>query len=302
VWDRKFYRDVRKWVVTLGSFRRTILFISTILLPALIGVLSAVGSAAPDWKPVAVPIQIAVILFALAIGVVLFIFDQSPVDLFQKLALEIQRSTDLEENDARLRAEVVQLSSHVNSLSVAARAVESVFLEPAPDRDGIISVVGQLVGTMADNRVSLFGVRDHENWNFAVYVREGSVLRSLHCRRNFEVAAGGHRVWPVGQGHVGLAFQRNGELVTDDVAAHEVFHAAGDLHREYDNTSYRGVASIPIPDVTNSSAVGVLVATSSVVGRFNQTNVQPLRDLAQSIGAILSQIRDGNVETGGSES
>jgi hypothetical protein len=42
------------------------------------------------------------------------------------------------------------------------------------------------------------------------------------------------RVWPIGAGHVGLAYQREGELVNDDVATEEVFQGKGELNREYD--------------------------------------------------------------------
>src|SRR6478736_4502593 len=114
-------------------------------------------------------------------------------------------------------------------------------------------------------------------------------LTCLCHRRNFGQPGDVARAWPIGAGHVGLAYQREGELVNDDVATEEVFQGKGDLYRDYDKNRYRGTASICIPDVNEGrQAVGVLVATSSRVGRYTQANVQPLRDLAQSMGAILS--------------
>ena len=123
------------------------------------------------------------------------------------------------------------------------------------------------------------------------------MLKCLHHRRNFGQSGDVPRAWPVGTGHVGLAYQRAGELVNDDVSTEEVFQGKGDLAREYDKVRYRGTASICIPDVNDGEPLGVLVATSSRPGRYTQANVQPLRDLAQSLGAILSP-RPNMVESG----
>lgn len=222
------------------------------------------------------------------LGVGLFWFDENASLVFQKFAKETQHSTDLQSTIERQGVELAQLSAHINCLSVAARAVEAALLSDTT-RQGIENVVKQLLENLADQRGQLFGIRDEEQWNFAIYVRgDGDMLGCLHHRRNFGQPTDTPRTWPLGSGHVGLACQREGELLTDDVAAQEVFQGKGDLMRDYDKGRYRGTASICIPDVNDGRAIGVLVATSSRVGRYNQANVQPLRDLAQSIGAILS--------------
>ena len=170
----------------------------------------------------------------------------------------------------------------------AARAVESALLASFPARAGLEQTAKYLLEAIADQRSQLFGIRDEEEWNFAIYLCAGDQLSCLCHRRNFGQPADVARTWPIGAGHVGLAFQRNGELVNDDVARDEVFQGKGELNRDYDKVRYRGTASICIPDINGGPPIGVLVATSSTVGRYTQANVQPLRDLAQSLGAILS--------------
>jgi hypothetical protein len=289
MFDRRFYREIRNWFAALSKFRRYVLFISSIGVPAILGVMGAVSGWNPDLKTYIVPMQIAVLVFGFVLGCGLFWFDEHAALVFQKFARETQKSSELESEIDRQRIEVVQLSAHISCLSVAARAVESALLVAAPVRAGLEQTAKYLLETIADQRSQLFGIRDEEQWNFAIYLRDGGQLTCLYHRRNFGQLGDVARAWPVGAGHVGLAYQREGELVNDDVAAEEVFQGKGDLNRDYDRTRYRGTASICIPDVNDGRPpVGVLVATSSRVGRYTQSNVQPLRDLAQSLGAILS--------------
>jgi hypothetical protein len=289
MFDRRFYREIRNWFASLSKLRRYVLFISSIAVPAILGLLGAISGWNPDLKTYVVPMQIAVLLFGFALGWGLFWFDEHAALVFQKFAQETQKSSEFEGEIERQRVEVIQLSAHISCLSVAARAVESALLVAAPVRAGLEEIAKQLLQAIADQRAQLFGIRDEEQWNFAIYLRDSDQLTCLGHRRNFGQAGDVARSWPVGAGHVGLAYQREGELVNDDVATEEVFQGKGDLARDYDRTRYRGTASICIPDVNDGRPpIGVLVATSSRVGRYTQANVQPLRDLAQSLGAILS--------------
>jgi hypothetical protein len=292
VLDHKFAQDVRRWVVSLGKFRRYILLLSTIFLPFILATAGLLSGAIPDWKPYIVPVQISAVIAAFAIGAGLFVFDQSPVHIFQSLTHSLARSAELERRLTESQAEIVQLSAHVNIASVASRAVEAVLLSDG-DREGLEAVVVSVLEQCVDNRSRLFHITDDESWNFAVYIENGNgVLECLHCRRNFGQPGDVHRAWPIGFGHVGLAFQQRGELCTEDVAGQQVFHGKGENARGYDAERYRGVVSIPIPHIRDEQQpVGVLVATSSRVGRYTVSNVQPLRDMAQSFGAILSHRR-----------
>jgi putative methionine-R-sulfoxide reductase with GAF domain len=296
MFDRSFYREIRNWFAALSRFRRYVLFISSIGVPAILGIMGAVSGWSPDFKIYIVPMQIAVLAFGFALGCGLFWFDEHAALIFQKFAHETQKTSELQNEIDRQRVEVVQLSAHINCLSVAARAVESALLVSEPVTSGLEQTAKNLLETMADQRSQLFGIRDEEQWNFAIYLLVGDQLSCLGHRRNFGHPTDVARTWPIGAGHVGLAFQRDGELVNDDVAGDEVFQGKGELNREYDKARYRGTASICIPDVNDGLPIGVLVATSSKVGRYNQANVQPLRDLAQSLGAILSP-RPGVIES-----
>jgi hypothetical protein len=299
MFDRRFYREIRNWFAALSKFRRYVLFISSIGVPAGLGILGAVSGWSPDLKLYIAPMQIAVLAFGFVLGCGLFWFDEHAALVFQKFAHETQKTEELEGEIERQKIEIIQLSAHISCLSVAARAVESALLVPDPVRAGLEQTAKHLLETIADQRSQLFGVRDEEQWNFAIYLRVGDQLSCLSHRRNFGQPTDIARAWPIGAGHVGLAYQRNGELVNDDVAGDEVFQGKGVLNRDYDKTRYRGTASICIPDVNDGRPpIGVLVATSSKVGRYNQANVQPLRDLAQSLGAILSP-RPDVIETVG---
>ena len=126
---------------------------------------------------------------------------------------------------------------------MAARAVESALLTVAPVRAGLEAIAKELLETLVDKRAQLFGIGDEEAWNFAIYLRDGGQLSCLCHRRNFGQPGDVARAWPIGAGHVGLAYQREGELVNDDVATEEVFQGKGDLYRDYDKNRYRGTAS-----------------------------------------------------------
>ncbi|MGX1363677.1 GAF domain-containing protein [Bradyrhizobium elkanii] len=288
MFDRKFYREIRHWFASLAKFRRYALLISTIVVPTVLGLLGAVGGLSTELKTFVVPAQICTICFGLLIGVGLFWFDENASLVFQKFAHETMHSASLQEELERQRTALTQLSAHINCLSVAARAVEAALLSPSVP-EGLEATAKQLLESLADQRAQLFGTGDDEQWNFAIYRRnEAEELYCLHHRRNYGQPGDIPRTWPVGAGHVGLACQREGELLTDDASAQEVFQGKGELLRDYDRQRYRGIASICIPDVNDGRAIGVLVATSSKVGRYSLSNVQPLRDLAQSIGVILS--------------
>ncbi|TYL87787.1 hypothetical protein [Bradyrhizobium cytisi] len=288
MFDRKFYREIRKWFGALARFRRYALLISSILVPALLGILGAAGGISPEVRAVMVPAQITTLGFGLLLGVGLFWFDESAALVFQKFAHETMHSAVLQGDIDKQRTELTQLSAHINCLSVAARAVEAVLLS-ASTPDGLQATAKQLLENLVDQRNQLFGTGDDEQWNFAIYLRNPvDELFCLHHRRNYGLPGDIPRNWPVGSGHVGLTCQRDGELLTDDAASQDVFQGKGDLLRDYDRVRYRGIASICIPDVNDGRAIGVLVATSSKVGRYSQDNVQPLRDLAQSLGVILS--------------
>jgi hypothetical protein len=150
VFDRQFYREIRTWFVALSKFRRYGLFISSIAVPTMLGILTATGGWSADLKAQLVPVQIAVIVLGLLIGVGLFWFDEHPALIFQKFALETQRSSELQGEIDRQRVELIQLSSHINCLGVAARAVESALLVAEPTTNGLQDIAKGLLEEVAD--------------------------------------------------------------------------------------------------------------------------------------------------------
>jgi hypothetical protein len=176
MFDRAFYREIRNWFASLSRLRRYILFISTIAVPTILGVLTAVAGWSPDLKAYVAPIQITVIFFGFVLGWGLFWFDEHAALVFQKFAHETQKNSDLQHEIENQRVELVQLSAHISCLSVAARAVESALLVAAPVRAGLEETVKQLLETLADQRSQLFGVRDEEQMEFCdLFIRWQSV-------------------------------------------------------------------------------------------------------------------------------
>ena len=145
----------------------------------------------------------------------------------------------------------------------------------------------------------LFGM-DSDRWNFAIYLPNAAGdLECAACRRPIraeEEAA--HRSWRPGEGHVGIAFQTQREIVAGDTSepeAQALFDAPDGLRRSDDRVRYRSIASIPIR-LTGEQPVGILVATSDVPQRFRlnqhdednaRDTVEPLRVLANALALAI---------------
>jgi membrane protein insertase Oxa1/YidC/SpoIIIJ len=111
MFDRLFYREVRNWFVSLTRLRRYVLFISSVAVPAFLGILAAVSAWKPELRPYIVPVQITVLSFGFALGLGLFWFEEHAALVFQKFAHETQRSTQLQTEIDKQRVEIVQLSA-----------------------------------------------------------------------------------------------------------------------------------------------------------------------------------------------
>ena len=138
-----------------------------------------------------------------------------------------------------------------------------------PKLDGFLQ---SILGLLVERKLKLFGIED-ESWNFAVYVydRAGDNLVCRACMRSTELADDyEHRVWPNGDGHVGLTFDRGRELIFADATRDElkpVIGAKGENVRDEDDELYKSLAAIPI-SANGKDVAGILIATSSTIGRF----------------------------------
>jgi hypothetical protein len=104
-----------------------------------------------------------------------------------------------------------------------------------------------------------------------------------------------HRSWNPGEGHVGIAFQSQREIVAGDTSepeAHALFEAPEAHRHPDDHKRYRSIASLPIR-LANEEPAGALVATSDVPDRFRLRHhddetardpIEPLRNLTNALG------------------
>lgn len=158
---------------------------------------------------------------------------------------------------------------------------------------------GAMLDVMVAEKATLFGMST-DRWNFAIYLfsAETSMLQCVACRRPIraeEVAD--HRSWKPGEGHVGIAFQTRREIVASDTSepeARSLFDAPDPSRRDDDRSRYRSIASIPIK-LGGDDPIGIIVATSDVVGRFRIRQrgesaadpVEPLRILANALAMVI---------------
>ena len=154
--------------------------------------------------------------------------------------------------------------------------------------------IDEILGVVVENREELFGFRPRERWNFAVFLFDRNrsklipVWRKKHTNHPSE---GSGREWGPGQGHVGKAFADRSAKITSDATdsdVAELLRLPDGMARGYDVTTYRSFASIPIgPMRSDDDPIGVLVATSDEVGRFDLANSLILRHAASSLANVL---------------
>jgi GAF domain-containing protein len=157
-----------------------------------------------------------------------------------------------------------------------------------------------MLDVMVSDKAVLFGI-DSDRWNFAIYVYDPSAgaLDCAACRRPIRAEEEAqHRSWKPGEGHVGIAFQTEREIVAGDTSepeAQALFDAPDQLRRDDDRGRYRSIASIPIR-LAGEKPIGILVATSDVAKRFRlqdrtedtvQDPVEPLRVLANALALVI---------------
>ena len=241
-------------------------------------------------------------------GIALAALEQD-ADASLRLSLDAIDAANRTQEELTLReSELAQAGSHAEwlarlyALSIAHREiVEQTISKGAYDSDVFDAQVAALLDLLVADKETFFGIRD-ERWNFAVYSWDASVneLVCLACRRpHASEAEAAHRSWRVGEGHVGLAFERRREFVEADLADPETakfFSTPSDKQRGYDEERYRSIASLPL--LIGEDARGVLVATTDVPFRFKpgaeqeivgRDPVEALRLTAATI-AILSEV------------
>lgn len=98
------------------------------------------------------------------------------------------------------------------------------------------------------------------------------------------------RLWEPGQGHVGIAWAQSEGKICSDITASGIaeMFSPKDAKQPYDTVTYTSFVSEPLGPLGNDRhPYGVLVATSSLAGRFNIGSALPLRHAASAIAALV---------------
>lgn len=140
----------------------------------------------------------------------------------------------------------------------------------------------------------IFGIGASERWNFAVYIYslEEDELKPIwreKARNHPSVGIG--RSWGRGQGHVGKCLVDKRSIITRDATHPDALPLSAvseDRRLSYDEEVYRSFAAFPIGPVSDQGLpLGVLVATSDCVGRFDLENTAILAHAAGVIGSLM---------------
>lgn len=180
----------------------------------------------------------------------------------------------------RLRTDALhQLVSYAASLSI----------EVVTGTMDASQAMRHLLDLLADHRTSLLGYRDRDRHNFVVYLRDGDVLRPAARVAHSAIPTHG-RAWRVGQGHVGLAVEKNQLLVGGDIRNTAAWVPSE--AKESDRSHYVSAVSVPFSFRTpTDDPEGVLIVTSSRLDHFrspHQVEVLTVGTLANMLTMILS--------------
>ncbi|MEQ8404993.1 MAG: hypothetical protein RKE49_07840 [Oceanicaulis sp.] len=147
-------------------------------------------------------------------------------------------------------------------------------------------IAGLQFQALVDLRQDLFGITTKEKWNFCIYRFDSAegVLKCVLQRRAWKNTKGHtSRQWQPGFGHVGLAYQRGGEVVYGNCLEPSIREQLGQSGEQSaaDNSLYVSVAALPV--MRHDTCIGVIVATSNTKGRFSYDKpieLQALRDFS----------------------
>ena len=165
---------------------------------------------------------------------------------------------------------------------------------PFDDPLEIRECISEILSIIVDRREEIFDISGVEWWNFAIYIfdEEEALLKPIwrEKHRNHPANSLG-RTWHRGEGHIGSAFNKCDSIFTDDVTEGDLGEALEPRSTKvnsYDAEAYRSFGSIPIGPINDSDLpVGVLVATSNVIGRFDRANGLILRHAAAVLANLI---------------
>ena len=242
-------------------------------------------------------------LMVFAGGVVMEFIDEGAADAIRR-ANELANIVDERDEQIFALADDFEYFTRLYATAAALKKlVEDVISLGAGSQDDQKRRFGAMLDVIVADKMVLFGI-ESDRWNFAIYIfsPKSSELHCVACRRPIRAEEEApHRSWKPGEGHVGIAFQTQREIVASDTSepeARSLFDAPNSNRLDDDRTRYRSIASVPIK-LGGGEPIGIVVATSDVPGRFHirhrddaaRDPVEPLRILASAL-AIIIKIAD----------
>ncbi|MEW6435767.1 MAG: GAF domain-containing protein [Pseudomonadota bacterium] len=298
---RQWLREKTHALLTrFSSWRRSVkigLVIGGALLAGSSGAAANLVSATIKW-PFYV-FQIFGVLLVFAGGVAMEFLDEGAADAIKRANDLADIAEERESDIAALEGDFEWFTRIYATATAFREIVEGSVALPgtAEDRGRRFAA---LLDILVAEKAVLFGM-DADRWNFAIYLFDAKdgVLACVTCRRPIRAEEEApHRSWKPGEGHIGIAFQTQREIVASDTAepeARALFDAPEASRRDDDVSRYRSIASIPIR-LAGEAPIGVLAATSDIPGRFwlrqrdeegARDPVEPLRILASALALIV---------------
>ena len=256
----------------------------------------------PSW--IAEPMfWIGVVLFTVA-SLLLFIFEHGPADQLKALHATERKLVDLEQDFNSSETTRERLSSWVTLTKLLQEVVDHALAAERVSEEEKRQLFRMAVEFIAEYKLRLFGMTDdYMNISVYEYVEAENLLKCVACFRSRPSdAAGEHRSWAPGSGHVGKAFEMKTELVCGDATHPDVaawIAAPPGSFKDEDVELYVSLASIPM-SVRASKPLGVLIMTSDQPNRFKngadddaddelapRIAVDALQDVASQLAQLL---------------
>lgn len=277
-----------------------------VFIPVATAIVALLKGFTPQTAPIEVAtgsavIQVTLLLIVALAGTVIVCTDKSATSVVH----DAQKALDGREEAERALSESNLVIEELEGALARAVRIEDIVdamravVDVAICQDNITEEkmkewVTDLLDFMVTDKLTLFGIAD-EQWNFSVYTfdPETSELICIVTRRpTTKEEDAPHRSWRAGEGHVGKAFQARKPLVCADSTDANVrgfFDAPTEKLKEYDPDRYRSLAALPIQS-DGGIPLGVLVATSEIVGRFDpvdEDTYRPLSSLSRTLATLL---------------
>ena len=147
-----------------------------------------------------------------------------------------------------------------------------------------------LLALFVYHRRALLSFRDTDRYNFVVYFRDGETLRPKY-RAAHPAIESFSRSWRVGQGHVGLAVEKNKLLVSGDIRNTAAW-VPGESHAS-DRANYVSAVSAPFSFDIEADPQGVLIVTSDRLDHFGRPDQVEVLTIGTMLNMLLMLFNAG---------